>query len=385
MVNRWVATAIALALVCLMVGCDLQKPRGNRAEEVSDKKKPLSPIQIVYLGELTECFVEEDQRKRGPEVFGVAFEAERIEGQLEAKTRGVDSTGANTEQLLYKSRFKIYDNEFGEETQKARGLLTLSFPTAVNSESKEDFDLRFSSAKRNLSRRYPNRLRLPMSLLMDEYIPETKENWVYSGLQFSGPGIGKDNASQCLFVPNSISFSVGYQPADGESNPNYQSTKTLEISLSLKFLESRKSIVDQVSAMKGDQEVSRSARLVFHEASDLPGPEVREQEGASIPIEGFHTSEGRVAVGNSGVPWRGNSMSLKVAEATKDSTTYSLEIRHSSDRAILFSDEYKVPTDVYKSFFPVPASLWREISKSDSDEKHMGFLFVNDAAAPKEK
>lgn len=386
MVKRWfvTVTATAFTAVCLMVGCDLQKPRGVGAAVFSEGKKPRSAIQMVYLGDLTERFVEETQRNTGPNVFGIAFDAERVEGILEAIISDVDSTGESTEQLLYKSCIKIYDNEFGNEARHASGLLTISLPTAISLGSKEELDLRFTSVKPHLNSRYPNRLRLPLSILTDELVQETKENWVYSVSGSASTIINNDDAPGCLSVPSSISLWFTYDPADGESNPIYQSTKKLEIRLSLKFLESRKSIADQVKAIRGEKDISRSARLIFYEFSDLPVPDEKEEEGAGIPIEGFSTLDGRVAVGGSGVAWRGNSMSVKVVEATKDSTTYSLEIRDSSDRAILFSDEYKVPTDVYKSFFPVPASLWRAISGGDSDEKHMGFLFVNDDAVPKE-
>jgi len=386
MVNRWfvTVTATVFTAVCLMVGCDLQKPRDMGSKVVSEGKKPRSAIQMVYLGDLTERFVEKDQRISDQMVFGVALDAERIEVILEAIIRDVDSTGASTEQLLYKSCFNINDNESGNEAQRASGLLTIRLPSAVSLGSNEGFDLSFTSVKPRPKSRYPNRLRIPLSILMDELVQESKENWVYSVSGNASTNIVNDNAPGCLSVPSSFSLWLTYKPADGESNPIYQSTKDFEIRLSLQFLQSRKSIVDQVNAFKGEKDISRSARLIFYEASDLPVPDEKEEEDAGIPIEGFHTLAGRVAIGGLGGAWKGKSMSAKVVEATKESTTYSLEFRHSSDGAIFFSDEYTVPTDVYKSFFPVPAPLWRAISGGDSDEKHMGFLFVNNDAVPKE-
>ena len=373
---------VVLSVILLCVSCDSRKTGSENAGSRESQKGGPKTIHIVNLQELTERFVKDEPSERNQEVWGCAFEAQRTEVTLQAIIQDVDPAGATTEQVLYRSLFKLYKDEFGEELKQARGLLTFSFPVTVRRESEEDFELLFTSGVAD--RMLPNRLRLPMRILMDELVPVSDEEWVWSGVTSAGPSIDGDSSSRITVIPNSIDYSISYSPKGEGRDLNDQSSKQLRITLSVKFLDQRKDLVEQVKTIAGGKDVSRSAKLRFYEAGDLPVPDVKEDEESTIPVQGFSTSDGRIRIDNLAIPRGSGSMKLKVVEATSDETTYSLEMRHSGDKAILFSEEYKVPTDVYKSFFPVPASLWKAMHGSKSEEKYLGFLFVNEDALSKQ-
>jgi hypothetical protein len=349
--------ALFLLSVSLILGCN-SKPTVLSQPPTQDPK-------AVFVGEISRVEPRDESNFPGNRVLGLAFLGDQVGFAIEISEVIHQANGTN--RVIYRSVLPI--EKTGGIIGPNRGLLTLSLPLAIDSQSRENIEVNLISDSIQSNPQRPNRLVLPMKTICDEITDFPEDGWVKYGQNSKSLSKSEDKAG----FPNTCYIEQYYVPKTGQEDAN--KVRLLNIKVEAIFSKNPDSLYEQIKAFANNKSFGRIVTVQLYSSDEVPSGPIVFDKTNSVYILAFAWSPSAYTIGSGQSLRFGNGpISIVTTGATAHDTTLSMCSRYPNDHSILIAENFVVPTNSVPVFYPIPKRVFEELTGVATTKKHVGFL-----------
>jgi hypothetical protein len=360
--------AVLILWLEMTLGCNTKPPGSSISKKTQD-------LKAVVVGEISRVESVAESNSPGSKVIGLAFSGEQVEFAIEVSE--VIYAENRTRRVIYRSILPIEKKGLrsvlpmdskGVIADPLRGLLTVSLPLSIGSQSKDNIEMNLISDSILPDPQRPNRLVLPLKYICDDIAEFPENGWVAGTVMVNTPSDTKTG------LQNSSSFEQVYLPNTDQTT--IDKYRTLNIKVEPLLSEKTKSLIEQVKAFSQDKPVERIVTMQLCDSDEIPsGPVVFDQNNSVIIIAvAWSPSTYLTSTGGHLSSFGDGSINIEPTGATAQQTTLSMFSRDANDGSILIAENFSVPTNKKSVFYPITKRLYEKLTGVVSAKKHVGFL-----------